>query len=405
MAAAETVVGCFMPSPLQVPGPLKFVMLWAVLMFNGLFVWIVLRPAPATSAAPANLETNPPVEGEASRFEFRQTHMGSEFTVILYCADAAKARRGSDAAFARIAELDAAFSDYQPESELMRLCDLAGGQPVKVSSDLLTILNRSRDMARRSGGAFDPTVGPVVRLWRRAGRTGELPGAVLLAKARSLVGIDRMTIDDQAGTVQLAGKGMKLDLGGIAKGFASGEALATLRRQGIRQALVAGAGDIAAGDPPPGVRGWTVGIGPLETPEARPSRFLALSRACVSTSGDAERFVVIDGVRYSHIVDPRTGLGLTSRVSVTVVADDGATSDSLATAATVLGPEQGLKLVDSVPNAAALFVVKAGGMTRTVESSRWKSLPTASPEPEKAAAVGLEDDKGFGLNRLGGPLQ
>ncbi|MEO6810141.1 MAG: FAD:protein FMN transferase [Isosphaeraceae bacterium] len=376
-----------MPSPLRVPRPLMFVLFWAVLMFNGLFVWIVLQPGPATSAAPTNHEPSRPLEGEASRFEFRQTHMGSEFTLILYSADEAKARRGSDAAFARIAQLDAAFSDYQPESELMRLCDQAGGPPVKVSSDLLSILNRSKSMAQRSGGAFDPTVGPVVRLWRRARRTRELPGADLLAKARDFVGIDKMTLDDQAGTVQLARKGMKLDLGGIAKGFASDEALATLRRQGIRQALVAGAGDIAAGDPPPGAKGWTVGIAPLEAPGARPSRFLALSHACVSTSGDAERFVVIDGVRYSHIVDPGTGLGLTRRASVTVVTNDGATSDSLATAATVLGPEQGLKLVESVPNAAALFVIKEGGKTKAIESSRWKTLPTASPKSEKAAAV------------------
>jgi thiamine biosynthesis lipoprotein len=374
-----------------------FVLLWAVLMFNGLFVWIVIQPGPATSAAPADPGANRPQEGKVSRFEFRQTHMGSEFTLILYSADAAKARRGSEAAFARIAQLDAAFSDYQPESELMRLCDQAGGPPVKVSSDLVSILNRSKDMAARSGGAFDPTVGPVVRLWRRARRTRELPRADLLAKARGLVGIDKLTIDEQAGTIQLARKGMKLDLGGIAKGFASDEALATLRREGIGQALVAGAGDIAAGDPPPGAKGWTVGIAPLEqTPDARPSRFLALSHACVSTSGDAERFVVIDGVRYSHIVDPRTGLGLTGRVSVTVVADDGATSDSLATAATVLGPEQGLKLVESIPNAAALFVVKEDGKTRSIESERWKTLPTAAPKSEQAEAVVPGDQGGSG---------
>ena len=138
---------------------------------------------------------------------------------------------------------------------------------------------------------------------------------------------------------------MKLDLGGIAKGYAAGEAIAVLKRHGIARALVAGAGDIVVSGPPPDADGWTVGIAPLETPASRARAvYLSLKDAAISTSGDAERFVEIDGKRYSHIVDPRTGLGVVDRCSVTVVAPDGATADSLDTAAYVLGPERGLAL-------------------------------------------------------------
>lgn len=342
--------------------PLRLVLIWVIVMFNALFVWMLLQPA----------------RSEA-RHEFRQTHMGSEFTVIFYHNDPASARRASDLAFARIAALDLALSDYNPESELMRLCERAGGPPVKVGDDLFRVLEHSQVMARRSDGAFDPTIGPVVRLWRRATRERKMPDAELLAKARALVGFEKVKLDPEARTVELTARGMKLDLGGIAKGFAAGEALATLRRQGITRALVSGAGDIAVGDPPPNERGWRVGIGPLASPEAEPSRFILVANRSVSTSGHAARFVEIDGVRYSHIVDPRTGLGLTGQASVTVVAPDGATADSLATAVTVLGPGRGLPLVDSIEGAAALVIRPKEGGEETIESKRWASIPVAGP--------------------------
>lgn len=308
------------------------------------------------------------------RFESRETHMGVEFKVLLYCPDEATARRASRAAFDRIAALDAALSDYDPESELMRLCDRAGGAPVPVSDDLFRVLEQSQRFSERSGGAFDATVGPVVRLWRRARRNKRLPDPETLARARELVDYRRIKLDAKARTVQLTRRGMKLDLGGIAKGFASGEAIAALKREGVDRALVAGAGDIVVGAPPPGREGWTVGIAPLKEPGgSKPSRLLLLRDAAISTAGDAEQFVQIDGVRYSHIVDPRTGLGLAERSSVTVVARDGATADGLDTAACILGPKRGLELVEETEGAAAIFVRE----NDTTESARFKDLPAA----------------------------
>lgn len=319
-------------------------------------------------------------EPEISRFEFRQAHMGSEFKLVLYTNDPATARRASRLAFDRIAQLDKILSDYDPESELIRLCDRAGGPPVPVSADLFRILERSLMMAERSEGAFDPTIGPVVRLWRRARRDHRLPEPATLEKARARVGFDKVKLDPKARSVRLLKPGMRLDLGGIAKGFAASEALKVLKDAGIDRALVAGAGDINVGDPPPGAVGWTIGIASLDNPNAKPSQFLKLKNVAVSTSGDAERFVVIDGRRYSHIVDPRTGLGVIARSSVTVVAPDGATADSLATAVYVLGPERGLKLVEQTREAACLIVRAREGAPEMLESSRWKGLPRGRTE-------------------------
>jgi len=313
-----------------------------------------------------------------SRFEFREMHMGSEFKLLLYCPDGATARRASRAAFDRIAALDRSLSDYDPDSELMRLCNRAGGPPVAVSDDLFRVLERSQEISSRSDGAFDATVGPVVRLWRRTRRNRLLPEPETLARALALVGFAKVKLDAKARTVQLLKPGMKLDLGGIAKGYASGEAIATLKREGVDRALVAGAGDVVVSGPPPGTEGWTVGIAPLEAPGgSEPSRRLLLRDAAVSTSGDAERFVEIGGVRYSHIVNPKTGIGLVDRVSVTVVARDGATADALATACCVLGPDRGLKLADEIEGAAALFV-RAG---ETMETTRFQEIPEAPAIP------------------------
>jgi thiamine biosynthesis lipoprotein len=303
-----------------------------------------------------------------TRYEFSQAHMGTLFRIVLYAPDAPTASRASNAAFDRVSKLNDIMSDYRPGSELRSLCRAAGGPPFKVSEDLFRVLAASQELARRTDGAFDITIGPVVQLWRRARRRHELPGAVRLARARKLVGYERLRLDPKSRTAQLSTKGMLLDLGGIAKGYAADQALGVLKQQGIQSALVAAGGDIAVSAPPPGRAGWRVGIASLDSPEKPPLRFLSLRDAAVSTSGDAEQHVDIGGRRYSHIIDPRTGIGLTGRHSVTVIATDATTSDSLATAISVLGPERGLKLAESIDGVAVLFVEATGEGIRVHES-------------------------------------
>jgi FAD:protein FMN transferase len=322
-------------------------------------------------------------EGELRRFEFKQAHMGTEFRIVLYAPDEATAKKASDAAFARIAQLDGIMSDYQSTSELMQLCKKAGGEPVPVSDDLLAVLTRALEISRLTDGAFDITVGPIVRLWRRARRTSMMPDADDLAAARKLVGYQQVQIDAKNRTVRLTAKGILLDLGGIAKGYAAQAALEVLRRHGIRRALVAGGGDIVVGDAPPDAKGWKIGIAPLEKPTAKASRYLSLTNAAVSTSGDTEQYVEIGGKRYSHIVDPNTGLGLTTRMAVTVINTDGKTSDGLATGLCVLGPKRGLEVIEKLESAAALYVVAGPDGPAVQASKRFAKYESDAPKPKE----------------------
>ena len=174
---------------------------------------------------------------------------------------------------------------------------------------------------------------------------------------------------------------VRLDLGAIAKGYAVDEALAVLRTHGVKRALVAGSGDMAMGDSPPGRKGWRIEVAPLDVTNAPPKQFVLLSNAAIATSGDIFQRLEIDGKRYSHVIDPRTGTGLTDHSLVTVIAKDCTTADCLATAASVLGPAQGLGLIRKTRGAAAHIVRKSGQTIEEVESSGFKvfyEAPVAS---------------------------
>jgi thiamine biosynthesis lipoprotein len=319
---------------------------------------------------------DPPKSGPG-RFEFESKHMGTTFRVVLYAADATAAKAAADAAFARVAELDGIMSDYKRDSELMKLCRAFATtrtEPVPVSTDLFFVLEKAAELSVASDGAFDVTVGPVVQLWRHARRTQELPARDELAAAMAKVGYKKVQLDAKARTVTLLTPGMQLDLGGIAKGYAADEALRLLRTKfGITRALVAASGDIACGDAPPGKDAWSVDIAPIA--KGQEPRRLNLANAAVSTSGDLEQFVVIGGVRYSHIVDPKTGLGVTGRRSVTVVAPVGITADSMTKAVMLLPPDRALQLVEATPGAAAyVVIVGKNEKLETTASARFGSF-------------------------------
>jgi thiamine biosynthesis lipoprotein len=293
------------------------------------------------------------------RFEYTSVHMGTEWKLIVYAADEKAADDASDAAFKRVAELDAVMTDYNPKSELMRLCaanDDAPGKPVALSDDLFRVLTLAQGVSEQTGGAFDITVGPVVKLWRSARKSKQLPKEDELKAAKELVGYKLLTLDAKAKTAALAKANMRLDLGGIGKGFAADEALAVLKAKGVKSALVAASGDITVGDAPPDKDAWVVDIAPLA--KDGPRRTLKLTNASVSTSGDLFQHVEIGGVRYSHVLDPKTGLGLTGRRSATVIAPNGWQADALTKAASVLPPEKVVKLIDGTDGAAAFVAVK-----------------------------------------------
>ena len=290
-------------------------------------------------------------------YEFTRAQMGLPFRIVLYAPDDATARRAADAAYARIRQLNAIMSDYEPESELSRLSGSSGqGRAVKVSEDLWRVLERAQEFSQRSDGAFDITVGPVVGLWRKARRTRTLPAADELSVARAHMGWRKLRLDATNHTAELLAPGMKLDLGAIAKGYAADEALKVLRAHGITRALVSGGGDMAAGDAPPGRRGWRIELAPLDTEGSETTNFVLIANCGLATSGDAFQRLEIAGQRYSHIVDPRTGVGLTDHSLVVVIARDGMTADGLSTAVSVLGPERGMTLVAATTGAEARIV-------------------------------------------------
>ena len=325
------------------------------------------------------IPANSPGEPELIRFQFASMQMAAPVRIVLYAPDSETANAAAEAAFARIHQLNGILSDYDPKSELRRLCATAGqGKAVRVSEELWNVLLHADTLAKRSGGAFDVTIGPVVRLWRRARRGKRIPLPDVLSEHRKLLGHDLVRFDPRRRTVELLKPGMQLDLGGIAKGYAVDEALAVLGQHGVTRALVDAGGDIGLGDPPPDKPGWLIGIAPLE-PDAPPRRHLWLSRVAVATSGDAWQYVEIDGRRYSHLVDPRTGMGLTDHSNVTVIAPDGIMADALASAVSVLGPEKGLKLIDQTRGAAALIVRTPQGKLQTYQSCRWERFPAALP--------------------------
>lgn len=293
---------------------------------------------------------------EADRLTYESEHMGTTFRIVAYAHDRTQADRAARAAFAHIARLDSLFSDYRPDSEIAGLADHAGsGSFVPVTPELLSVLQDAQHWARRTEGAFDVTVGPLSRLWRWSSRRGELPNDERVAAARSVVGFRRLALNATELEARLTERGMSLDLGGIAKGYAADAALAIMAEHGIGAALVDAGGDLALGDPPPDERGWLVAL-----PNGNSLR---LAHAGVATSGDAHRHVTIDGVRYAHIVDPRTGLGVVDAPTVTVVAPDATTADALASALTVMDRASGMKLTRSVDGAWATVTGSASWMT------------------------------------------
>ena len=297
--------------------------------------------------------------------------MGVPWTITVYASQAA-AHAAIAAAFAEISRLEGILSDYDSDSELSRLSAASPTSgPVAVGDDLWRVLAMAVAWRDRSGGAFDPTIGPLTTLWRQARRSGVMPRADKLAAARQAVGPDRLVLDVDRMTVMLRERAMRLDLGGIGMGYAIDRGMDVLAMHGITSAMIDASGDIAVSGPPPGADAWTIEVDARVDEDGAGREMLTLVNAAVTTSGDAFQAVEIDGTRYSHVVDPRTGLGVAGPAAVTVIAADCTTADAVATAASVLGAEAGLAFVEAVPGAAARFVSSSDGERREARSTRW----------------------------------
>jgi thiamine biosynthesis lipoprotein len=325
------------------------------------------------------------------RFEYARSAMGTEFRLAFYGHDATKGDEVAQQVFALIEALEQSFSDYDEGSELARLgacSDLAAPTEwVPLSEDLFAVLAEAQALARASDGAFDVTAGPYALLWRRARRQGELPREERLAAVAPAVGHARLELDARARSARLHARGMRLDLGGIGKGYALDQALDVLRQHGIERALVVGGGEMLAAEPPPGQAGWHVELVGLEGGVGR----LELAHAALATSGDLAQALVLDGRHHSHILDPRTGRALTERRLVSVIGPRATGTDALATALSVLGLEAGMELLERHPGYEARFqVLREAGIEERCSPGfpRPLSWPERDPAPTFVPARG-----------------
>lgn len=302
---------------------------------------------------------------DLERHSFGSNHMGTRFNIVLYAENDSVADIASKEAFARIEELNQIMSDYLEESELNRLSRASGsGEAVKVSKDLFTVLQESVRMAEMTDGLFDITIGPMSKFWRvvRMSPEPQLPSDEELAEFDEKVSYEHIKLDEETRTVELLKPGMQLDLGGIAKGYAAEEALVVLRKHGIEKALIDAGGDVTLGDSPPGRDTWDVAV-PKNQTKGEENGFITIRVAnrTVTTSGDLFQFVVIDGQRYSHILNPKTGLGATRQIQATVISPEGMQADALASVLTLMEPEEGIKLINGLDQTEAIIFMNEDG--------------------------------------------
>ena len=283
---------------------------------------------------------------DLKRFEYSEPAMGTVIGVIFYATDSAVANKVAKAVFSEVARLNIVFSDYDKNSELSKLCDTYQvGMPIKISAELFEIFQQAEQISQLTHGRFDVTVGPFTKMWRRAKSENKLPSKQELSIAKSTVGYKNTCLNVNDTTIVFEKAGMQIDLGAIAKGYTADKVLKVLESNKIRHALVDFGGDIITSNPPPNKKGWNVEVSFKNHFGKRVSEILVVSNTAIATSGDLYQKLVIDGKTYSHIIDPSTGLGITKRTQVTVIAPSGALADGFASAFSVMSKKEVKKFI------------------------------------------------------------
>ena len=291
--------------------------------------------------------------------------MGTDFKIIIDDTNESTCQKVAKKAFEEAHRLNNIFSDYLADSEASVLSASSfndqDDEYLEISAELLKVLKFSRELSKDTSGDFDITIGPASRLWRIARFRESLPGPDKIKNALTRIGFNKILFHPSENKVRLDHKGMLLDFGGIAKGFAGDQMLTLLKDSGLNRCLIDAGGDLIIGQAPKGKPGWRVKIGGEKHPEL-PS--LSLSNCAVATSGDTEQFAIIRGKAYSHIINPHTGIGLNTRAQVTVIAKNGMIADSLASAALVSGLKSSEKIFEKYNIKAAFFISQEDGVKK-----------------------------------------
>lgn len=296
--------------------------------------------------------TGRPVEVDGGYREIMGT-----FARIVAVANSAKQTRACiEAGFDEMRRIDSVMSDYRPDSELSKVNREAFAGPVKVSPELFGILEKSVEFSKLSNGAFDITVGPLVDLWRKAGEANTMPDENTLAATKARVGYEKLILDSDAMTVRFAVDGVRLDLGGIGKGYAVDKVVEVMQRKGATAGMVDSGGNIRCFGKPVNRTAWLVGIQDPNLENNNPSMVLKLIDCAVATSGDYRRFVTVEGKKVSHIIDTNTATGANKMAGDTIIAKTAIEADALSTAVNVLGPQKGLELIESLPDVECILI-------------------------------------------------
>jgi thiamine biosynthesis lipoprotein len=297
---------------------------------------------------------------QEQKFSFTREKMASPFTIILYDNDSAHANHVANECFNLVDSLVNIFSDYIDSSELNRLSDSASfGRFIPVSAALYELIKESQKAFILSKGAFDITMGPIIRLWRKARKEKQFPSSSAIDEKLKSVGFDKVLIDTATKSIKLLQPAMQLDVGGIAQGYIAQKVLERLSGYNIKKVLVDVSGDIATGNAPPGKEGWVIGIN-LPESEQLQKKQLQLHNLSVSTSGDLYQFIEHEGKRYSHIIDPKTGYGITTQKNVTIIADNPTIADWLATACSIMPVRKAKRLAKKMHAAVLVAQMKNG---------------------------------------------
>lgn len=284
--------------------------------------------------------------------------MGTAIRVELWCEERAAGQAAIEAVMQEMHRIDWAMSPHKPQSELSRINREAAVGPVRLSDEMFGLLQQAIAFSKLSGGAFDITYASVGHLYDY--RAGVAPSDAQREQARSLIGWQHLILDERTRSLRFGRAGMRIDLGGFAKGHAVDNGVAILRRHGIRHAMVSAGGDSHVLGDRRG-RPWTVAVrDPRDA--AGIVAVLPLEDVAISTSGDYERCFERDGVRHHHLIDPRSGRSPDRVRSVTILAADGLTSEGLSKSVFVLGVEEGLRLVESQPGVDAVVIDAAGAL-------------------------------------------
>lgn len=323
---------------------------WRYFLCNFMRGWFFRLPFPLLFFI---LSIYPLPSHSSNLYKYHQIAMGTVIEITLQTDDEEGAKKAALQAFQEIKKIEQLMSPWVGSSDVTRINRSAGKEWVKISPETLEVIKKSQEISRLSEGGFDITIGPLTQLWRRARERGIPPAPEEVKQILELVNFKNLLFHPE-GKVFLKKKGMAIDLGGIAKGYAVDRAFETLTSLGYKNLIVNAGGDLRAG----GLKNsepWSIGIQDPRSAEKVMAR-LSLSDAAIATSGDYEKFFIHQGKRYHHILNPKTGFPADGCQSVTILSKDGMTADGLATAVLVLGPEKGYALCQKIGDVECLIM-------------------------------------------------